>query len=458
MENDIVDLAVVGAGPAGMSAAVEARKWGLSVALLDEQAALGGQIYRGVDAASAKRRSVLGEDYAAGASLTKAFAESGARHIAGAAVWNVGRDMKVNYLLQGGNTVLQARHIILASGAMERPFPVPGWTLPGVMGAGAAQILYKSAGALPTEPVVLAGCGPLLYLLAYQYLQAGVTLKAVIHTTQRSDYVRAIRHFPGALRGWRDLRKGMRMLAHLRQHQVAVYAGAQALSIQGADRAEAVSFIYKGREHRIESALVLLHQGVVPNTQFSMALRAKHAWSDTQLCWIPQTDEYGQIDDSGIYIAGDSRGIVGAKASAVQGRLAALAIASTLERLGAGDRAARERALTADLRKQLHIRPFLDALYRPPLEHRIPQQDAVVVCRCEEITAGQIRQYTQVGCEGPNQTKAFGRCGMGPCQGRLCGLTVTELIAQERDVSPAQVGHYNIRPPIKPVTLGELAA
>lgn len=458
MENNVFDLIVVGAGPAGLSAAIEAREWGLSVALLDEQAAAGGQIYRGVDSANAKHRSVLGADYAAGAALTKAFAESGAQHIAGASVWNVGRDMKVNYLLQGANTVLQARHIVLASGAMERPFPVPGWTLPGVMGAGAAQILYKSAGALPSAPVVLAGCGPLLYLLANQYLQAGVTLKAVIHTTQRSDYMRALPHLPGALRGWRDLRKGVRMLGQLRRHQVPVYAGAEAFAIQGTDRAEAVSFTCKGREHRIESALVLLHQGVVPNTQFSWSLRAKHTWNETQLCWVPETDEYGQIEDTGIYIVGDSRGIVGAKASASQGRLAAIAIASKLQRSDVSDCGAVEKALRADLHKQLHIRPFLDALYRPPVSHRIPQEDSVIVCRCEEVTAGQIRKYTDVGCQGPNQTKAFGRCGMGPCQGRLCGLTVTELIAEARGVSPEDVGYYSIRPPIKPVTIGELAA
>jgi NADPH-dependent 2,4-dienoyl-CoA reductase/sulfur reductase-like enzyme len=298
----------------------------------------------------------------------------------------------------------------------------------------------------------------LLYLLAYQYLQAGVAIKAVIHTTQRSDYIRAASHLPGAIRGWRDLRKGMRMLALLRRNQVPVYAGARDLSILGTERAEGIAFHHKGQRHRIDASLVLLHQGVVPNTQLSWSLRARHAWSETQLCWIPETDAYGQIDDSGIYIAGDSRGIVGAKASATQGRLAAVAVASALHRMEASDRAAREKVLHADLRSQLHIRPFLEALYRPLDAHRIPQQDSVLVCRCEEVTAGQIRQYTEVGCQGPNQTKAFGRCGMGPCQGRLCGLTVTELIAQTRHVSPADVGYYNIRPPIKPITIGELAS
>ena len=457
MGADIVDLVIVGAGPAGLAAACEARKWGVRVTLLDEQPATGGQIYRGVDAASTNRRSVLGEDYAAGAELTGAFARSGARHIAGAAVWNVGSDLTVNYLHQGSNQVLQARHIILASGAMERPFPIPGWTLPGVMGAGAAQILFKSAGALPNEPVVLAGCGPLLYLLASQYLQAGVTLKAVVHTTQPRDYLRASSHLAGALRGWRDLRKGMRMLGNLRRNHVPIYAGAEELAIEGTDRAEAICFRHKGRSHRIESSLVLLHQGVVPNTQLSWSLRARHRWNDDQLCWVPETDEYGQIEETGIYLAGDSRGIVGAKASASQGRLAAIAIAEKLGRLRGEDRVSHESTVRAQLRRQLHIRPFLDALYRPPEEHRIPRSDSVVVCRCEEVTAGQIRKYAELGCQGPNQTKAFGRCGMGPCQGRLCGLTVTEIIAQTRGVRPDDVGYYRIRPPIKPVTLGELA-
>lgn len=457
MNAELFDLVVVGAGPAGLSAAIEARHWGLSVAVLDEQPVTGGQIYRNVDRASPALRSILGKDYVAGAALTRTFAACGARHIAGASVWNVGRDLKINYLRHGVSHVIASRSIVLASGAMERPFPIPGWTLPGVMGAGAAQILIKSAGALPREPAVLAGCGPLLYLLAAQYLQAGVELKAVVHTTQRADYLRAMRHLPEALRGWQDLRKGMDMLRQLRRHRVPVYAGAQDIAVKGDQRAEALCFTHKGAEHRIDTSLVLLHQGVVPNTQISWALRARHNWSDTQLCWIPETDEYGEIEDTRIYIAGDSRGIVGAKASAAQGRLAAMSIASRLQRPNVVDRRLMEQQVRAELQRHLHVRPFLDALYRPKDADRMPVDDAVTVCRCEEVTAGQIRKYVEVGCQGPNQTKAFGRCGMGPCQGRLCGLTVTELIAQGRGVTPQEVGYYRIRPPIKPVTLGELA-
>lgn len=451
------DVIVVGAGPAGLSAAVEARSLGLTVALLDEQPFVGGQIYRAIEASSEARRKVLGPDYRAGAELAKAFAASGAVHIAAAAVWNVDRDRTVSYLHDGVSKKVQGGSLVLASGAMERPFPIKGWTLPGVMGAGAAQILFKTAGAVPREPVVLAGCGPLLFLLAQQYLEAGVRLKALVHTTGNRDYLRAASHLAGALRGWKDLSKGARMLQQIRAHGVDTYGGCHDFAIEGTDQAEGMTFMHRGRRKRVESPLVLLHQGVVPNTQLSWSLRAEHRWSDSQLCWVPVTDSDGQIERSAIYIAGDSRGIVGAKASACQGRLAAVAIARKLSRTTAGALDARKAEITRGFNDSVHIRPFLDELYRPLDTHRIPKDPAVTVCRCEEVTAGDIRKYVEVGCLGPNQTKAFGRCGMGPCQGRLCGLTVTELIAHERKLHPSDVGYYRIRPPIKPVTLGELA-
>ena len=107
---------------------------------------------------------------------------------------------------------------------------------------------------------------------------------------------------------------------------------------------------------------------------------------------------------------------------------------------------------------QLEIgRAFLDTLYQPASQFRLPADDSTIVCRCEEVTAGQVRDTVKLGCEGPNQMKSFLRCGMGPCQGRLCGLTVTELIAAARGVPPGDVGYYRLRPPVKPIALAELA-
>ncbi|CAG9202687.1 Opine oxidase subunit A [Paraburkholderia sabiae] len=459
---EAVDVVVVGAGPAGMSAATRAARAGLTVVLLDEQDAVGGQIYRAIGRADARRKEILGPDYAAGSAIAEAFARSGARHVAHASVWQVTRERSVHYLKDGKVGSFDARRVILATGALERPFPIPGWTLPGVLTAGAAQILLKSAGEVPAEPPVLAGCGPLLYLLGWQYVRAGVPIRALVDTTRHEDRWRAKKHLLSALRAWPFLSKGLQLIRTLRAAGVPIYEAADDLQIEskgdseGTERAAALRFTTQGRAHRVEANVILLHQGVVPNTQFTLSLRAQHHWDAAQLCFAPTTDAWGELDVPGIFVAGDGGGIGGAQAAAEQGALSALQVAC---QLGAIDAAALEREAAPHRRALadvLRIRPFLDSLYRPRDANRIPSND-VVVCRCEEVTAGDVRGFVELGCMGPNQAKSFGRCGMGPCQGRMCGLTVTEIIADARKVSPGEVGYYRIRPPIKPLTLGELA-
>ncbi|SEQ16750.1 NADPH-dependent 2,4-dienoyl-CoA reductase, sulfur reductase [Pseudomonas sp. NFACC02] len=456
MSHKNVDVVVVGAGAAGMSGAVALAESGLQVVLLDEQGSPGGQIYRGITLAPLARRDMLGPDYARGNSLAQALASSTVQYESGASVWQVTRDHQVSYLREGRLQTLQAKAVLLATGAMERPFPIPGWTLPGVMSAGAAQILLKSAGLAPGEPVVLAGCGPLLYLLGWQYLRAGVAIKALVDTTRPEDYWRARRHLFAALRAWPYLRKGLDLMRSLRRAGIAHYTGAEHLAIEGTDSASALSFTAAGKPVRVATRCVLLHQGVVPNIQFSQSLRAQHEWDAAQLCFSPVTDVWGELDVAGVYVAGDGAGIGGAQAAAVQGELAALAIACKLKSITPEHRDQEAASLRAGLDAHLRIRPFLDALYRPKDENRIPADD-VMVCRCEELTAGEVRAFVKLGCTGPNQAKSFGRCGMGPCQGRMCGLTVTEVIAHARGVPASEVGYYRIRPPIKPITLGELA-
>ncbi|MFM0276342.1 FAD/NAD(P)-binding oxidoreductase [Paraburkholderia aspalathi] len=460
--SETVDVVVVGAGPAGMSAATRTARAGLKTVLIDEQDAVGGQIYRGIGRADARRKEILGPDYAAGAATADAFVASGARHVTNASVWQVTRERGVNYLKDGKIGSFDAQRVILASGALERPFPIPGWTLPGVLTAGAAQILLKSAGEVPAAPPVLAGCGPLLYLLGWQYVRAGVPIRALVDTTRHEDRWRAKRHVFAALRAWSFLSKGLQLIRTLREAGVPIFEAADDLRVEGrigtdhVERAAALHFTTQSTAHRIEADVILLHQGVVPNTQFTQALRATHRWDNGQLCFTPQVDAWGELDVPGIFVAGDCAGIGGAQAAALQGSLVGLAAATQLDAITASLRdteATQHRRALADV---MRIRPFLDSLYRPRDINRIPR-DETIVCRCEEVTAGELRKFVELGCVGPNQAKSFGRCGMGPCQGRMCGLTVTEVIAEARRVSPAEVGYYRIRPPIKPLTLGELA-
>ncbi|MFK7937884.1 MAG: NAD(P)/FAD-dependent oxidoreductase [Roseovarius sp.] len=449
------DLVIIGAGPAGMAAAAQAADMGLSVTLLDEQPRAGGQIYRDVDRVSPLRGDILGADYTAGTRLTSGLDHDRVDHVTGAVVWAIEEGFCVSYTRDGRGAQINADRILLATGALERPMPMPGWTLPGVMTAGAGQILLKQSGMLAKD-AVLVGSGPLLYLIAAQMVRAGTPPKAMVETQTRGDMIRAARHMGGALRGWLYMVKGLKMLAEIKRARVPRFTGATRIAIEGNTMPKAVTFAHKGRSQRIACQTVLLHHGVVPNTQAARSLDVPHIWSEPQACFVPILDAWGQSKKPGVFIAGDSAGIAGAKAAEQTARLAVLQIAQETGQIAVADRDALAQPLRATLRTELAARPFLDVAY-PPYDAAVHPADTTVICRCEEVTAGDIRNSATLGCIGPNQAKSFGRAGMGPCQGRYCGLTVTALLADANGHSPDTTGYYRIRPPLKPVTLGELA-
>ena len=454
------DLAIVGAGPAGMAAAATAAERGLSTVVLDEQPAPGGQIYRGIERLAATRPrhlEWLGPDYAAGLELTRAFREAKIDYLDSAQVWQVEAEGRVFFRRNGAAGILSARKVLIAPGAMERPMPVPGWTLPGVLTCGAAQILLKANGLAPNGRFVLAGCGPLLLLLAGQLTRAGVAPAAILETT--FNRWNALPHLPGflALRGY--FGKGLAMLRELKAAGVVMHKDVTHLAMRGDTQVREIEFIRDGETHREPVDLVFLHQGVVPNGNLAWSINLAHDWDEAQRCFHPRLDAWGRSSAPAISVAGDAAGIVGAKGAEAMGRITALAAAMDLGKLTVDACNARAKEARVVLARHRAARPFLDALYRPAQHWIAPAEADTVVCRCEEVSAGEIRRLvTQQNCPGPNQMKSFVRCGMGPCQGRLCGLTTVELIAECRGVPVREVGYYRIRSPVKPVTVGDLAA
>jgi NADPH-dependent 2,4-dienoyl-CoA reductase/sulfur reductase-like enzyme len=458
----MLDVAIVGAGPAGLAAATLCAEMGLSAALYDEQPAPGGQIYRGISTSPLARPDILGDDYWHGASLLPPFTRSGAVYVPDAVVWSLERRTDAGFALAisvgaadaGVASLVEARAVILATGSHERPMPIPGWTLPGVLTAGAAQILLKTAGLVPQGRTVLAGCGPLLWLVAWQLLRAGAVIDALLDTTPRGRLLRALNRDPAFLVSRyfgqgrelvRDVRRRLRVIEHV-----------SALAIDGVDQAQALRYVAGGARPTRAVDQVLLHQGVVPEIHLARAAGCTLAWNDDRACFEPAGDPWGGTSIPGLYLAGDGAGIAGALAAPARGRLAALAVAEALGHIDGPRRTRDGQPHRRMLARALRGRLFLDVLYRPAAAFRIPA-GATIACRCEEVEANAIALEARAGCAGPNQMKAYLRCGMGPCQGRLCGLTVCEIIAREQRRAPADVGYYRLRAPARPIALGELA-
>ncbi|WP_288410022.1 NAD(P)/FAD-dependent oxidoreductase [uncultured Herbaspirillum sp.] len=451
------DLIIIGAGPAGMAAACTAAALGLKTLLLEEQPHPGGQIYRNITQVPPQVAAVLGPDYLHGRALAERMQQSGVDYRSGAMVWEITQDLIVTVQQDDRSYRVRAPQIIAATGAMERPSPLPGWTLPGVLNAGAAQIAMKTSASVPQGPVALVGAGPLLLLVACQLLEAGAEVAAVVQTAPRENLTEAMRHLPSALGAPQYLLKGIKMLWRLHRAGIPMYHGSSEVRLEGSERVQQLHFRAAGQTHTLAANVVLLHHGVVPNTQLSRQLRVDHRWDALNQYWYPVVDEGGQTSLTGFRIAGDGAGIAGARAAEPAGILAAAHAARALGKLDATAFHALAGPAQVEHARQLKIRPFLDALYRPPQWLANPG-DETIVCRCEEVSAGKIREMARLGCQGPNQTKFFSRCGMGSCQGRMCGLSVTQILSTELGKTPEQVGAYHIRTPLKPIPLGSLAA
>lgn len=448
------DVVIVGAGPAGMAAAVQLSALRASVLIVDEQPAPGGQIWRGIERNQGGRTyAALGSDYQKGSELAAAFRTSSSEYMPSTQVWQIEDGWRLYLTTDGTARRVSARAILLANGAQERPVPFAGWTLPGVMTVGAAQILLKSGGMLPKGKVWIAGAGPLPLLYATQILNLGGEISGYLDTATRPS-VRAMSHSIGAWRDLPGLIKGVRWLSDLRGSGL-LHSGVRDLRAEGDTRLDHVSWSTTRGARCEEANVLLVHEGIVPRIHETMALGCDHTWNEKQRYFAPKTDRWGETSRDGLFVAGDAAGIGGWAAASVSGEIAALGIA---QRLGISvnvDDMRRERKLDKRRARAFALRPLLDALYPPP---RIEIADDVVVCRCEEVPAGRIRDVAKSCPPDPSALKAATRCGMGPCQGRQCGYTVQSLLAEVHGLPAREISFFSIRPPLKPVTLGELAS
>lgn len=322
------------------------------------------------------------------------------------------------------------------------------------MTVGWAQSLLKTSALLPGADTVLAGSGPLLWYFASQMLRLGVRPQAIVDTTPRGRIAAAAAFMPAFLASSYGL-KGMALLARV-YRRVPVYRYAARLQIARGERLT-LRFTQQGKVRRLDTSTLLLHQGVIPATNLVSLAGCKLQWDQQKALWRPETDPWGQSSVPTIGIAGDGADILGARAAEAMGRLAAFGAMRALEAISAAVLEKLAIAARRDLDRALRGRRFIDAVYTPSVAARCGEPGAIV-CRCENVLGAQIIDAAdRLAVIGPNQVKAFLRCGMGPCQGRMCATTVTDLIARTQHCSPNDIGLLRIRPPLRPMTVGALA-
>lgn len=440
------DVVVLGAGPAGASAAIEAQAQGLRVALVDEASAAGGQVFRVAP-------GIAGES-AEGDALRAKVEAAAIERCFDTRVWGVERvdeRWHVHALDPRGARALRARALIVASGAVERHHPFEGWDRPGVIGLAAATILLKAQRMLPGREVVVAGSGPLLLLVAKSVIEAGGRVVAVVDGQPKSAWLAQ----GAALASRPDLvAQGVGWRQAIRRAGVPYYFAHRIARVTGEPPSLTVEVTGGRATTVLHGDAVCCGFGLAPATDVTRLVRVAHAYAPARGGWHVAVDDDQRCDRPNLFAAGDCAGVAGAAAAPLAGRIAALSAARALGRLD--DAAYRSSAAPLKRQRDKAAR-FGMAMTRIAVAPEVEIPADTLVCQCEGLTRATLDAAIDDGCRTINELKTATRCGMGPCGGRLCEDAAARLIAARAHVTRETVGQVTGRPPLRPVDLDALA-
>ncbi|MFB9123735.1 NAD(P)/FAD-dependent oxidoreductase [Paraburkholderia dipogonis] len=446
-------IVIVGAGPVGVRCAEALLAAGIRPIVIDEGRGDGGQIYRRQPEGFTRPYAKLyGTEASRAESLHQSFERLRGRldYRSQTLAWNVAQG-KLHIVREGHASVLPYDSLILCPGATDRLMPVKGWQLAGTYSLGAAQIALKSQACAIGRRVVFMGAGPLLYLVANQYVRAGAQVQAVLDTSDAGARLRAL---PKLLTRFDVLRKGGAFIASLKWAGVTMASGIEPIEIVGnaSDGVQGVRYrMPNGKVEKIDCDAVGTGYHLRSETQLADLARCTFFFDATTRQWLPKIDELGRSSEKGVYIAGDGARVLGADGAEIAGRLAAFA---TLIDLGQEIPAATLEPLRREQRKMDRFRRGLVEAFTWPAEQAARLSDDTIVCRCEGIMAGELRRVVHdEGAREANRAKAFSRVGMGRCQGRYCGHAGAEIIAAAAYEPLEQVGRLRGQAPVKPMSI-----
>jgi D-hydroxyproline dehydrogenase subunit alpha len=481
--NPQTEIAIIGAGPAGLRAAIAAARTGAQVTLIDGYLRPGGQYYRQLPLEFASDDHTVHHKQAQ--ELLAQLAAAGVRVITNTTVWGAfgasggtgpagesrgGARCQLALYGPDAPPALEAQALILATGAYDRPIPFPGWTLPGVMTAGAVQTLIKSQRVLPGRRVLLAGTGPLQLAVAAALVQAGAEVVAVLEGAS-FDLRRVVREASALWGQGQRLGEGWdygRTLAaagvpYRNGWSIRAARGDGEVQVAEIGRVDRDWRPVPGTEETLAVDTVVCGFGFIPATELTRLLGCRHEFAPERGGYVPWRDAEMGTSLPGVYAVGDGAGIGGAELAGLEGEIAGLVAARHVRAIT--DAAARQRmaALMPRLASQRRFAGMLGRLFTPGPGTYTLATDNTIICRCEEVTLGDIRTAAAAGVRSVNELKGVTRIGMGNCQGRTCGELAARLLAaacggRDDDLQAVvAAGLFTARPPIHPLPLSVLA-
>ncbi|MBK5568118.1 FAD/NAD(P)-binding oxidoreductase [Ensifer sp. SSB1] len=448
---------IVGAGPAGIRAAERLVRAGLRPIVLDEGQRAGGQIYRRPLIEDGRSyRSRYGSEAGKARKLHEAFEAllPAIDYRPETLVWNVSaaeRGNQLDLLSAGRHRQIGFTQLILCTGATDRVLPFPGWTMPGVYTLGASQVALKAQGCTIGDRVVFMGSGPLLYLVAWQYMKAGAHVEAVLDTapiTSKRHLLSLAVHAP------RIVGLGLFYGLQLQLSGVKIRYGVRPQAVLGKGQVEGLGFrrpTLKGEVVETVSCDALAYGFALrPETQLADLAGCRFRFDVRDRAWLPERDAMGRTSRADVYIAGDGSGIAGADAAEISGELAAAALLED-----AGKTSVDAARLVAASEAILRQRDIVERAFPFPTDWFETLAGETTLCRCEEITMAEGRHAIASGSVSEiNRLKALSRIGMGRCQGRMCSAAATELLSGACGVPAGEVGRLRAQAPVKPIPLG----
>lgn len=451
-------IVIIGAGPAGISAALRLIRAGITPIVIDEAAQSGGQIYRRPPHNFNRTSETLyGAQAGQARVLHEAFDHARAQmgYRPNTTVYAVERG-RLFVESEGVKDTVTYDRLIVATGATDRIAPLPGWVLPGVYTLGGAQIALKAQGCVIGKNPLFFGSGPLLYLTAFQYLRAGVSPAAVLDTAEFQDGLRGLW---GMSARPRVLAQGIRYMLALRRAKVPVMRGIIPLRVVTRKGHDLAGLSFRDRRGVVRECTcdaIGMGYHLRPESQLADLLGCNFYFDRGLRQWLPESDGQGRSSVQGVYLAGDGARILGADGAEIAGALAAATVLSDI----AVETNPRERdRLRSKLARHRRFARGIVRAFPWPTRVFDDLPEDTIVCRCEGITLSELNAAVQQnGADDVNRIKAFCRIGMGRCQGRYCGLASQELTARALGVDIKQVGRVRGQAPIKPLSIGSTAA